>query len=143
MNEEPEAVKGREKVLIVEDDADIREMYQRVLERAGYEVAMATNGRDGLEKAIGERPDLVLLDIVFLPPEPEQPDGFAVLASIRTEPATQGIPVIVLTGPRDDPTHVKRGMELGATAYLVKHQTGPKKVLEVCQEALKGKAGEK
>jgi CheY-like chemotaxis protein len=131
-----EVVETKKRVLVIDDDADVRDIYRSVLERAGYRVSIAANGREGLEKALKELPHLVLLDIVFLPPQPEQPDGFAVLQSMQDEPATENIPVIILTGPRDDPKHAQTGLSLGATAYLIKHRTGPKKILAVCREAL-------
>ncbi len=137
MGEDLEVLETKKRVLVVEDDGDIRDMYQTVLEGAGYHVSVAPNGKEGLEKVLKEMPHLVLLDIVFLPPQPEEPDGFAVLRTIRNEPATQDLPVIILTGPRDDPKYVKQGLELGATAYLIKHRTGPRRILQVCREALK------
>jgi PAS domain S-box-containing protein len=83
---------GERSVLVVEDDEATRAMLERTLEKEGWQVRTAGNGRLGLERISTERPDLILLDLMM----PEL-DGFGFLDAMRQEPATAGIPVVVLT----------------------------------------------
>jgi PAS domain S-box-containing protein len=80
------------RVLIVEDDEVAREVLRRAVESEGYRVQEASNGRTGLECALREAPDLVLLDLMM----PEV-DGFEFLDGLRANPGTAGVPVIVVT----------------------------------------------
>jgi DNA-binding response OmpR family regulator len=82
------------------------------LASAGHEVVTAEDAALGLRAIIGETPDLIILDI-FVP----YLDGFELLETLRTDPATQPIPVIVLTGHSDDDTHA-RARTLGAGDFL-------------------------
>ncbi len=100
-----------ERVLVVEDDASIREVVQMGLERAGFRVATTGDGRDGLMRARNEPYDAVVLD-VMLP----SLDGFEVCRELRK---TSRIPVIMLTA-RTDTTDVVVGLELGADDYVTK-----------------------
>jgi len=100
-----------ERVLVVEDDASIREVVQLGLERAGFRVATTSDGRDGLMRAKNEPYDAVVLD-VMLP----SLDGFEVCRELRK---TSRIPVIMLTA-RTDTTDVVVGLELGADDYVTK-----------------------
>ena len=80
------------KILVVDDEKDVREMTQRKLERVGFTVFQAANGKEALALTQKEMPDLIVLDVVM----PEM-DGFAFFKEIRKHPDTSGIPVIVLT----------------------------------------------
>ncbi|HEV3364181.1 MAG TPA: response regulator [Acidimicrobiia bacterium] len=79
-------------VLVVEDDADTREMLQRMLEREGFEVAQAADGRAGLDRVAENRPSLILLDLLM-----PQMNGFEFLAELQTRPEWRSIPVVVVT----------------------------------------------
>ncbi|HEV8624763.1 MAG TPA: response regulator [Acidimicrobiia bacterium] len=79
-------------VLVVEDDADTREMLQRMLEREGFSVTEAADGRAGLERVAEQRPSLILLDLLM----PEM-NGFEFLAELQTRPEWRSIPVVVVT----------------------------------------------
>jgi CheY-like chemotaxis protein len=83
------------KVLVVDDDQDLREVLRIVLEDAGYQVIMAESGPRGLEMAEGERPDLMVLDVMM----PERTEGFHVVWNLRNqdEPHLRDLPVIILT----------------------------------------------
>jgi len=79
-------------VLVVEDDATMRDMLRRMLEQEGWAVAEAEHGRTALERMAANRPDLILLDLMM----PEM-DGFAFLEALRQHDAWRSIPVVVLT----------------------------------------------
>ncbi len=80
-------------VLLVEDDADGRDMYDIVLRSSGFRVMTAANGMDAVEKAIAERPRLILMDL-SLPAM----DGWEASRRLKHDPATRGIPIIALSG---------------------------------------------
>ena len=102
------------KVLIVDDDLLIRQVLRYSLRRAGYEVLEAANGPDALASVSGDRPDVLLLDLMM-------PDvnGFAICSALRANPATRGLPIIMLTARADDQAR-DLGMSAGANAYLTK-----------------------
>ncbi len=99
------------KILIVEDEKSISDIIKFNLEKEGYETLTAYDGEDGLAKALGEKPDLVLLD-VMLP----KMDGFAVCKKIRE---TSLVPVIMVTAKEEEIDKVL-GLELGADDYITK-----------------------
>jgi CheY-like chemotaxis protein len=90
-------------VLIVEDDAATRDMLRRTLERAGWPVAVAENGRVALARLAAQRPRLVLLDLMM----PEM-DGFEFLEAVGRQPNLKGLPIIVLTAKELSAEDVKR-----------------------------------
>ena len=102
------------KLLVVDDDEANRDMLSRRLERLGYQVALAENGREALDQIAEEPFDLILLDIVM----PEL-DGYAVLLRLKADEARRHIPVIVLSASDELDTAV-RCIELGAEDYLPK-----------------------
>jgi DNA-binding NarL/FixJ family response regulator len=106
-----EAVK---RILVIDDDARLRESYMEILRLEGYEVVEARNGREGVDRARREPPDLVLCDITM----PEM-NGHRVLETLRAEPRTAHVPFVFLTGwnERED---IRTGMNLGADDYLTK-----------------------
>jgi DNA-binding response OmpR family regulator len=99
------------KVLVVDDDPDIRQLVRELLERAGYQVSQASDGRDGLRALYETRPDLVLLDVNM----PEL-DGWETLARIRD---LSEAPVIMLTARTGELEKV-RGLKAGADDYVTK-----------------------
>ncbi len=98
------------KVLIVEDDASIIQMYSMKFKEGGYEVVQASTGVEGIELAKKEKPSIILLDIII-----PQFDGFAVLEKLREDDSTKNIPVVLLTNLSQEGDQ-KRGKELGAKA---------------------------
>jgi DNA-binding response OmpR family regulator len=102
------------RVLVVDDDEMLREQLALVLERLGHTVTMAANGREGLEIAEREDPDLVITDLSM-----PGMDGFELLARLKAEPRTQQIPVIVVSG-EGDAASVVRSLERGAEDHLTK-----------------------
>ena len=107
------------RVLFIEDDPTVAQMYKLKLELDGYHVTMAKDGEEGLKSATDEPPDIIFLDI-RLP----KMDGFAVLEGLRGSERTKHIPVVILSnyGERE---LVERGLKLGALEYLIKSQTTP------------------
>jgi two-component system alkaline phosphatase synthesis response regulator PhoP len=99
-------------ILVVDDEAPIRELLSFNLKKSGYEVEMAADGRTALQKA--PEADLVLLDIML----PEV-DGLEVCRQLKVDPQTSGIPIIMLTAKAEEIDRVL-GLELGADDYVVK-----------------------
>ena len=102
-------------ILIADDQPDNLRLLSRYLEREGYNYIEAMDGLETLEQVRNHLPDLVLLDINM-----PFKDGFAVLGEIRADPATEHIPVIILTAARLDPREVQAGLNMGADDYVTK-----------------------
>jgi len=102
------------KILVIDDEKAIRQTVVRTLRKNGYEVLEAEDGKNGLELARDRLPDLVLSDIMM-----NDVDGFDVLHSLRSRPATSTIPIILMTGVGDDQS-MRCGMEQGADDFLPK-----------------------
>ena len=107
------------RVLFVEDDPTVAQMYRLKLELDGYQVIMAKDGEEGLRLADEIEPDIVFLDI-RLP----KVDGFAVLEGLRSREETRNVPVVILSNYGEQEL-VERGLKLGALEYLIKSQTTP------------------
>ncbi len=105
---------SKRKILLIEDDHDVRENTAEILQLANYDVVTAENGRRGVEQARVNRPDLILCDIMM----PEL-DGYGVLHMLGRDPATAEIPFIFLSA-KAERSDVRKGMELGADDYLTK-----------------------
>ena len=102
------------KVLVIEDNKEILENTAEILELSNYHVCTAENGKIGIEKALSDRPDLILCDIMM----PEL-DGYGVLHLLRKNPETEEIPLIFLTA-KAERSDLRRGMEMGADDYVTK-----------------------
>ncbi len=101
-------------ILIIEDDADIRELVSYSLGREGYIILQAANAEQGMALCSEETVDLVLLD-VMLPGM----DGLEALRRLKAKPAMQAVPVIMMTAKGED-ADIVAGLELGADDYMVK-----------------------
>ncbi|MBL8088642.1 MAG: response regulator [Chthonomonas sp.] len=102
------------RVLVCDDERHIVRLIQVNLEKQGYQVITAFDGKDGLEKIRAEKPDLVVLDVMM-----PYMDGFEVLKNLRRDPATESLPVIMLTAKAQD-KDVFEGYHYGADMYLTK-----------------------
>jgi two-component system, OmpR family, alkaline phosphatase synthesis response regulator PhoP len=102
------------RILVIEDETQVRENIQEILELSNYEVLVAENGKIGLELAQQSEPDLIICDIMM----PEL-DGYEVLMGLRQRDVTATIPVIFLTA-KADRGDFRKGMELGADDYITK-----------------------
>ncbi|GAB2535201.1 response regulator [Spirosoma aerophilum] len=101
-------------ILIIEDNTNIRENTAEILELAGYRVITAENGKAGVERALIDKPDLIICDIMM-----PVLDGYGVLHIVNKNPVLSGIPFIFLTA-KSERMDFRRGMELGADDYLTK-----------------------
>lgn len=121
------------KILIVEDDKSIRDLYEIKLNKVGFDVKTAEDGGAGWEIAQKELPDLILLDVMM-----PVMNGFEVLKKLRGKKETAEIPVIILSnyGEVDQMT---QGFLVGATDYLIKAEHTPSDVVEIVNETLKTK----
>ena len=119
------------KVLIIDDDPDIRLIVRVSLSRRGFAVAEASNGPDGLRSARDDRPDVIVLDVMM----PEM-DGPATLRALLADPAVAGIPVVFLTA-KAMRSEVDRLRALGATGVLLK-PFDPLSLAAELEAALKG-----
>ena len=102
------------KILVIEDNNEIRESIIEILELADYEVTVANNGKQGVELAILYLPDIILCDIMM----PEI-DGYGVLYLLNKNPETTNIPFIFITS-KSERLDLRKGMEMGADDYLTK-----------------------
>ncbi len=101
-------------VLVIDDNADIRDNTAEILELAGYKTYTAENGKKGVEVAQRERPDVIVCDIMM----PEL-DGYGVLHLLRKNPDTEHIPFVFLTA-KTERSDFRKGMEMGADDYITK-----------------------
>ncbi len=122
------------KILLVEDDISLRDVYYARLQAEGFELAVASNGEEALAMAVKERPDLIVLDIMM-----PRISGFDVLDIVRTTPEIAHTKVIMMTA-LGSPTDKDRGEKLGVDKYLVKSQVTLEDVVKTIKEVLSGSA---
>lgn len=106
--------KKSQKILLADDDPIIIKFLGMVLDKNKYDFAVATNGMEAIEKAKSYGPDLILLDVMM-----PQIDGFEVCRRLKNDPATQHIPIIIITALADREPRVK-GLSAGANDFLTK-----------------------
>lgn len=102
------------RILVVEDEPDLRTLLRRQLERDGYRVALAEDGVDALEKAWSEPIDLVILDLML-----PHLDGTEVCRRLKRDERTSSLPIVMLTAKQEPDDRIK-GLELGADDYVTK-----------------------
>ena len=120
------------RILLAEDDRILRKAGEVTLKKKGYVVVVAVDGADAVEKALAEKPDLILLDVMM-----PKLDGFEVLARLKAAPQTRDIPIIMLSNLSQE-SDVLRAVEGGAREYLVKSNLGPEQLAARVAEALAG-----
>lgn len=118
------------KILLVEDDKSLREIYGVRLQAEGYEIVSAENGEAALASAIAENPDLIISDVMM-----PRISGFEMLDLLRGNEKTKNIKVIMMTALSSD-NQKERGQVLGADRYLVKSQVGIEDLVAVVHEVL-------
>ncbi len=104
----------KEKILIVDDTVDTVELLSKRFRADGYETVEAFDGEEALAKVTASRPDLVVLDVMM-----PKLDGFEVCQRIKQDPATRGVPVLLLTAKAEIPDKV-HGFDIGADDYITK-----------------------
>jgi len=112
------------KILVVDDEDSVREIYRHEFINNGYTVVVAADGEEGLLKAGEEVPDIILLDIML-----PKMSGIEVLRALKENELTKKIPVLLLTNLGEE-TIIKEGFELGADGYLLKVSYTPAQVVE-------------
>ncbi len=105
---------SKERILVVEDNMDTYELVHFILEKNGYETFLAVNGRDGVNAALKQKPDLIIMDMSM----PEM-DGWTATSLIKNDAQTAAIPLIALTA-NALPGDRQRAMDAGCNEYITK-----------------------
>lgn len=124
------------KILLIEDEIPVVDIYERVLSKAGFEAKSLTNGKEALSELQKikhqkeAKPDLILLDLIL-------PDinGIEILREIKSWQETRNIPVVILTNYKDAETE-ERGDSLGANAYIIKTNITPEEIVDIVKKYL-------
>ncbi len=118
------------KVLLVEDDVALREIYSARFAAENFEVSSAGDGEEALSKAIAEKPDIIILDIMM-----PKISGFDILDILRATPETKNTKIIIMSA-LSQASDIEKGARLGADAYLVKSQATLSDVIDKTNEIL-------
>lgn len=118
------------KILLVEDDTNLREIYSARFMAEAYDVITASDGEEALATAVRERPDLIILDVMM-----PKISGFDVLDILRSTPETKETKVIMMTALSQD-TDKQRGESLGVNQYLIKSQVTLEDVVNAAKQQL-------
>jgi two-component system alkaline phosphatase synthesis response regulator PhoP len=123
------------KVLLVDDDNAIIETFGWILTKAQFAVVIATTGKEALEKAIHEKPDIILLDQIL-------PDmaGNGILKRLKSQEQTKAIPVAILSNYSEQKT-MEEALNLGADEYILKYQIEPLDLIGRISQIMREKAG--
>jgi CheY-like chemotaxis protein len=117
------------KIILVEDDVFVRDIYARELKKGGYEVELSADGIDGLEKIKANKYDLILLDIMM-----PKMTGVDMLKEIRhPDSSAKDVPVYLLTNLGQG-SIIKQALEIGAQGYLLKARVLPSQVLQAVND---------
>lgn len=119
-----EGEKKGKKVLLAEDDVFVSDVYSMRLQREGYEVILARDGREALNQISEKIPDILLLDIMM-----PYMDGVEVLQEVKKKDDLKNIPVIMLTN-LSEKENIEKTIEMGANDYLIKSHFTPSEVVE-------------
>jgi len=130
-------IKKAKKILFIEDEKPIVDMYRGVFEREGYVFININNIKDALSLTESEKPDAVLLDVIIPVPENTVAEqGYDYLKAVKGNEKIKNIPVIVFTN-LDTPEDRKKCRELGAAAYIFKRDCTPKEVTDTVAEVIR------
>lgn len=121
----PSSSTGRKKILIVDDSFTAIMMAQAILSKRAYQIITARDGREAIDKALQERPDLILMDVVM-----PNLNGFQACMRLRSMDSTKNIPIFLLT-TRGEAESVAQGFSSGCTAYLSKPLDGAELLAKV------------
>lgn len=125
-----ENISAKQKVCVIDDDNDIREIYRMKLALEQYDVITATNGAEGLEVIRKNNPDIILLDL-----EMPVKNGIEVLRELGSDANLSKIPVVILSNVDDEKAFKEVG-KFETRFYLIKSLTTPQKVVDIVREVL-------
>jgi len=125
--------KKKIKILVVEDETFLLDLYETKLEQSGYEVIKASNGEEGFSLAMLERPELILLDILM-----PKVDGYELLKKLKADSKTKDIPAIIFSN-LSQKEEIEKGLKLGAKDYIIKTSVTPTELEAKVKEYLKSK----
>lgn len=120
----------KKRILLVDDEKELVQTVTMRLEANGYEVIPAYDGKEALDKAKKEKPDLIILDLML-----PKMDGYKVCGLLKADARYNKIPIIMFTA-RAQEEDIKMGQEVGAEAYIIK-PFEPKALLDKIQELIK------
>lgn len=123
-------MKDKKKILIIEDERFLLEMYDMRLTAAGFEVITALEGKEGLHLAVEKKPDLIILDIVL-----PGVSGYEILRMLKKDPDTKDITVLVFSNLGQE-EEIQKGLDLGASDYVVKTDVTPSQLVEKVKKML-------
>jgi DNA-binding response OmpR family regulator len=123
-------MENKKKILMIDEDRFLRKVYREKFSKEGFEFLEATNGIEGLNKILFEKPDIVILDLI-LPGK----TGFDVLIEAKMKRETKNIPFIILSNLSQE-SDVKKGLELGAIDYLIKSEVSLSDVVKKVKEII-------
>lgn len=118
------------KILLVEDDTVILRILSERLRKEGYDIFVAEDGEEGLEKVKSLKPDLILLDLIL-----PKLDGISLLKKIKKDESISNIPILILTNLRSDET-IEESTKLGVSDYLVKVNYTPDELVSKVKETV-------
>lgn len=121
----------RPKICVIDDDADLREIYLLNLNRENFDAVLAKDGNEGLAIIREHRPEAIILDLQM-----PNKNGFEVLAELASDPDLKSIPVVILSNADDEASFKKVG-QFDTHFYLVKALTNPQKVVKILREVIK------
>jgi len=123
--------KKKTKILVVEDEDFLLDLYQTKLIQEGYEVIIAENGVEGLEMAQQHLPNLILLDILM-----PRVDGYEMLKKVKADNKLRNIPVIIFSN-LSQKEEIEKGLKLGAKDFIIKTSVTPAELVNKVKEYLK------
>ncbi|TXH07072.1 MAG: response regulator [Candidatus Moraniibacteriota bacterium] len=121
----------RPKICVIDDDADLREIYLLNLSRENFDAVLAGDGEEGLAMIRQHRPDAIILDLQM-----PKKNGFEVLDEISRDVKLRGIPIVILSNA-DDQESFKKAGKFETHFYLVKALTTPQKVVKILREVIR------
>jgi len=125
--------KAKVKILVVEDESFLLDLYEMKLKQAGYEVIKASNGEEGISLAQLELPRLILLDILM-----PKVDGYEMLKKLKNDGRAKNIPVIIFSN-LSQKEEIEKGLKLGAKDFIIKTSITPTELEAKVKEYLKTK----
>ena len=119
------------KILLIEDDPIESRLYQRLFTQEGFELVVMENGQNCRQKALKEKPDIILLDIMM-----PQVNGFESLDLLRTDPETKKIPIIMFSNLSDN-HYAEESIRRGAVKYIIKSQVENKELVRIINDIIR------